>query len=198
MRQKVQQETVLSRTATLRGLAAALALAPWAAQASIFQGETLDAVANGLSWFILFVVPIALVGLFLYVHVLPELIAERRQHPHKDSIKVLCILSLFFGGLLWPFAWLWAFTKPIGYRSVYGTEKHEDYYHEMGVKARAGQLSAAELEHLRAELEAMAAKGYLPPELRTLQGELDTFTPAPVVTETAPPARVPAGAPGAD
>jgi CBS domain containing-hemolysin-like protein len=201
MRPQVQQEAVLKRMRTSRGLAAAAALAPWGAHASIFQGETLDAVANGLSWFILFIVPIALVGLFFYVHVLPELIAERRQHPHKDSIKVLCILSLFFGGLLWPFAWLWAYTKPIGYRAVYGTERHEDYYREMGEKARAGRLSAAELEHLRAELDAMAAKGYLPPELRTLRDEIDTFAAAPVVSEPAPiapPAKVPAGAPGAD
>ena len=178
MRPQVQQEAVLKRMRTSRGLAAAAALAPWGAHASIFQGETLDAVANGLSWFILFVVPIALVGLFLYVHVLPELIAERRQHPHKDSIKVLCILSLFFGGLLWPFAWLWAYTKPMGYRAVYGTERHEDYYLEMGEKARAGALSPAEVDHLREELAMMASKVTLSPELKRLVAELDAIAAA--------------------
>jgi CBS domain containing-hemolysin-like protein len=190
MRPQVQQEAVLSRRAALRALAAAAALAPWGAQASLFKGEALDTFANGLSWFILIVMPLAAIAIFLYVHVLPELIAEKRQHPHKDSIKMLCILSLFFGGLLWPFAWLWAYTKPVAYRAVYGVERHEDYYREMGVRARAGELSAAELEQLRHELASMADKGMLPPDLRQLRAELDAAAVAvPVVSEpvVAPP-----------
>ena len=174
-----------------RILAVALA-APGAAHASFLSGDTLDAFANGLAWFVLIVMPMVAIGAFLYVHVLPELIAERRQHPHKDSIKVLCILSLFFGGLLWPFAWLWAYTRPIGYRAIYGTEKHHDYYVEMGDKLRAGQLSAAEIEHLDAEMTVMTDKGVLPPELRALAVEvkaraaaLPPVAPPPAVRETA-------------
>jgi hypothetical protein len=120
MREKIRQVQMTRRI----GLAAAALLAPAAAHASFLSGEALDTAANILSWVILIAMPILAIGAFLYVHVLPELIAERRQHPHKDSIKVLCILSLFFGGLLWPFAWLWAYTRPIGYRAIYGTEKH--------------------------------------------------------------------------
>jgi len=157
-----------------RGLRFALPLAlfaPVAAHASFLSGDALDAFANGLAWFVLIVMPLAAIGLFLYVHVLPEVIAEKRQHPHKDSIKVLCILSLFFGGLLWPFAWLWAYTRPIGYRAIYGTEKHHDYYIEMGEKLRAGTLSAAEIEHLDAEMTAMTDRGVLPPDLRAVAAE---------------------------
>ena len=154
-------------------LVAAMLLAPAAAHASFLSGDALDTMANVLSWFVLIVMPIAAIGAFLYVHVLPELIAERRQHPHKDSIKVLCILSLFFGGLLWPIAWLWAFTRPIGYRAIYGTEKHHDYYVEMAEKLRAGHLSEAEIEHLHLELSVMSARGVLPLDLRKLQAELD-------------------------
>jgi CBS domain containing-hemolysin-like protein len=150
------------------------AFAPALAQASFLSGEALDAFANGLSWFILFAVPIAAIGLFFYVHVLPELIAERNHHPHKHSIKVLCILSLFFGGMLWPFAWLWAYTKPIGYRAIYGTEKHEDYYHEMGEKVRAVSLTAEELAQLGHELDAMHAKGALSPALQRIRDDLRT------------------------
>jgi hypothetical protein len=73
---------------------------------------------------------------------------------------VLCILSLFFGGMLGRFAWLWAYTKPTLHRAVYGTEKHDDYYVEMGEKARAGALTQEELDHLRIELDAMAEKGH--------------------------------------
>jgi CBS domain containing-hemolysin-like protein len=174
-------------------LAAPLALFPALAHASFLSGDAVDTMANVLSWFVLIAMPIVAIGAFLYVHVLPEKIAERRHHPQKDSIKVLCILSLFFGGLLWPFAWLWAYTRPIGFRAAYGTEKHEDYYVEMGEKARAGEVSAAELEHLRVELDAMAAKGTLPPQLRKLHDDLDDLAapvPAapPVLTRAAEPA----------
>lgn len=41
-------------------LAFAPLLAPAAAHASMFQGETLDAVANGIAWVVLIVVPISL------------------------------------------------------------------------------------------------------------------------------------------
>jgi hypothetical protein len=106
------------------------------------------------------------------VHVLPEKIAHKRHHPQRDAIHTLCLLSLAFGGLLWPIAWLWAYTKPIGYRVAYGTEKHDDYYHELGAKAQAGELLEYELAHLREELDAMAAKGTLSAELKVLRRDL--------------------------
>ena len=164
-----------------RALLLAILLAPAAAHASFLSGDALDTMANVLSWVVLVFVPIAAIGAFLYVHVLPEVIAERRQHPHKDSIKVLCILSLFFGGLLWPFAWLWAYTRPIGYRAIYGTEKHHDYYIEMGEKLREGKLSEAEIEHLHMDVTAMSARGVLPPEQRKLQADLDARAAGPAV-----------------
>ena len=166
---------------------------PLAAHASFLSGDALDTAANVLSWIVLLVVPLLAIGAFLFVHVLPEKIAEKRQHPHKDSIKVLCILSLFFGGLLWPFAWLWAYTKPVGYRAIYGSEKHDDYYLEMGEEALAGKLPPEDVEHLRIELEAMQAKGPLSPRLRALVERLDrhpgTMAAPPAVA--ARPARVP-------
>ena len=104
----------------------------------------------------------SVIVLFWMVHVLPEKIAEKRHHPQKDAIHTLCLLSLAFGGLLWPIAWLWAYTKPVGYRLAYGTEKHDDYYLEMGEKAKSGELLQEDIVHLRHELDAMAAKGTLP------------------------------------
>jgi hypothetical protein len=59
------------------------------------------------------------------------------------------------------------------HRAVYGTERHDDYYVEMGEKARAGALTEEELDHLRVELDAMAAKGQLPPALREVRQHLD-------------------------
>ena len=125
-----------------------------------------------MSWVVLAIVPIIAIVVFWMVHVLPEKIAHKRHHPQVRAIQTLCLLSLVFGGLLWPFAWLWAYTRPVAYKLAYGTEKHEDYHAELGEKARAGQLPASEIEHLRQELEAMERKGALPPALAKLRDDI--------------------------
>jgi CBS domain containing-hemolysin-like protein len=148
---------------------------PAVAHASFLHGDTLDAAATGLAWFILIAVPIAGIVLFWLVHIMPEKIAEKRHHPQKDAINTLCLLSLVFGGLLWPIAWLWAYTKPVGYRMAYGTEKHDDYYVEKAEEARGGKLLPQELAHLREELDAMAARGTLPAKLHALRADLEAL-----------------------
>jgi CBS domain containing-hemolysin-like protein len=159
------------------------ATASTGALASFLSGEALDTAATVLSWFVVCVVPIVVIVLFWLVHVMPEKIAEKRHHPQKDAIHVLCLLSLVFGGLLWPFAWLWAYTKPVGHRLAYGTDKHDDYFVEMSDKARAGDLLHDELSHLREELDAMATKGLLPARLKSLRRELDALQAAPAADE---------------
>jgi hypothetical protein len=178
--------------------AAALAVAgvalPPSAHASFLPPELMDSAAMGLAWFVVCIIPIGGIVLFWMVHVLPEKIAHKRHHPQRDAIHTLCLLSLVFGGLLWPIAWLWAFTKPVGYRAAYGTDKHEDYYDEMAEKHRAGKLLREDLYHLREDLEAMEARGALPPKLRALKDELvllrrqDAERAAAAVERTPPPA----------
>jgi hypothetical protein len=141
------------------------ALAP-AAQASLLSGETLDSAANVIAWVVLVLVPVVAITVFWLVHVLPEKIAHKRHHPQRDAIQTLCLLSLVFGGLLWPFAWLWAYTKPIGHKAAYGTDKHEDYYAESLEKAHEGKLSEAELDHIDQEFAQMDARSSLSPALR--------------------------------
>ena len=169
---------------------AALALAGLAFSpgvgASFLPPEMMDTAAMGLAWFVIVAVPIGGIVLFWMVHVLPEKIAHKRHHPQRDAIQVLCLLSLVFGGLLWPIAWLWAYTKPVAYRGAYGTEKHEDYFHEMGEKARAGELLEHELAHLREELDTMAAKGTLPAKLKLMRKELAAAQAAPGGAVVAP------------
>jgi CBS domain containing-hemolysin-like protein len=155
-------------------LVAAL-LATTRAHAAFLSGEALDTAADVLAIVVLIIVPVAAIVLFWLVHILPEKIAEKRHHPQKDSIKVLCLLSLVFGGMLWPIAWLWAYTRPVLFKAAYGVEKHEEYFEELGERARSGQLPREEIVHLREELGAMAAKGILPPQLRTLRAELDAL-----------------------
>jgi CBS domain containing-hemolysin-like protein len=168
------------------GAVARLAAAVWLsaaaapASASLLSGEAVDTAASVIAWVVLCFVPIVVIVLFWLVHVMPEKIAEKRHHPQKDAIHTLCLLSLAFGGLLWPLAWLWAYTKPVGYRLAYGTEKHDDYYLELGDKAKAGELLHEDIVHLRQELDAMAAKGTLPATLKALRGELATLRAEPV------------------
>jgi CBS domain containing-hemolysin-like protein len=154
-------------------------LVPCVAHASFLSGEALDTAAFVIAWVVICVVPIGLIVLFWLVHIMPEKIAEKRHHPQKDAINTLCLLSLVFGGLLWPIAWLWAYTKPVGYRMAYGTEKHDDYYVEMAAMARAGKLSQHELDHLRAELDVMARTGMMSPRLSALRAELATLEAVP-------------------
>ena len=165
-----------------RAVAVVLALAalalPSLARASFLPPEMMDTMATYIAWFVVIVVPIGAIVLFWMVHVLPEKIAHKRHHPQRDAIHTLCLLSLVFGGLLWPIAWLWAYTKPVAYKLAYGTEKHDDYYHELGAKAQAGELLEHELAHLREELDAMAAKGTLTPELKVLRRDLAAAVPA--------------------
>ena len=156
----------------LTTLAIILALLSPAAYASHFQGETLDAVAKWLALFIIFAVPIGGIYLFWMIHILPEKVAEKRHHPQKDAIKTLCLISLLFGGLLWPFAWLWAYTKPVGYRMAYGTEKHTDYYLEAGEKAMKKEMTLDEIRGLREELDGLAEKGHLTSELQQVRAQL--------------------------
>jgi hypothetical protein len=175
-------------------LAAAAACAPLAAHASFLTGDTLDSVASGIAWFLIFFVPIFAIGLFLLVHVLPEKIAEKNHHPQQSAIKTLCFLSLVFGGMLWPLAWLWAFTRPVAYRMAYGTEKHEHYFLEMGKRAEHGELDALELEHLREEIAEISARGPMPAALRALPAALAQAKPRPAAP---PPAQAAAANPPA-
>ena len=142
------------------------------------SGEMVDKIADVLTIVVIIVVPLVGVVLFWLVHILPEKFAHKRHHPQTDAIQVLCLLSLVFGGLLWPLAWLWAFTKPVGYRMAYGTDKHEDYYGEMAEKHAAGGLSPEEASLLAADLAAMAKTGTLAPGLRALKERLAGETAA--------------------
>ncbi|MCV2358476.1 DUF3302 domain-containing protein [Paucibacter sp. TC2R-5] len=154
------------------------------AQASgAHSGPMVDTIANAMSWFVICVIPIAALAAFWMVHVMPEKIAHKRHHPQTKAIQVLCLLSLVFGGLLWPLAWLWAYTKPVSYRAAYGTDKHEDYHLEMAQKLRDGLLSEDERRHLRDELDVMHSKGALAPELKSLRDELHALEAGRVTTE---------------
>ena len=138
----------------LVALSAALILAPTAARASFLSGDLLDTAADVMTWVVLIVAPIVGIAVFLLIHILPEKIAEQKKHPQLAAIKTLCLLSLAFGGMLWPLAWIWAYSKPVIYKLAYGKDTHD-------VEPEAGD-AAAELDRLRkrvAELESRSSAG---------------------------------------
>jgi CBS domain containing-hemolysin-like protein len=130
-----------------------LALPP-RAHASLFHGETLDSIANGISWVVLIVAPIIGIAVFWLVHILPEKIAHKKMHPQTKAIQCLCLLSLCFGGLLWPIAWLWAYTKPVLHKMAYGTDVDES----LGHHGEEASKEENEIEKLRARLAELEAK----------------------------------------
>lgn len=138
-------------------LLALLLAAPTHAQASMFHGETLDAIANGISWVVLIVAPIIGITVFWLVHILPEKIAHKRKHPQTRLVQCLCLMSLVFGGILWPLAWILAYSKPVLHKIAYGTDVDESLAHHDGKEAEPN-----EVEQLRARiavLEGQLKKG---------------------------------------
>jgi CBS domain containing-hemolysin-like protein len=154
------------RAPTAIGLLAGLAgaVASSAACASAFAGEALDTAANVLAWIVLIVVPIIGIVVFWLVHILPEKVAEQKRHPQAKAIQVLCLLSLVFGGLLWPLAWLWAYSKPVMYKLAYGTDVADHEHGDAGTEAPAAAAPGSaheEMARLRerlAHLEAQASQ----------------------------------------
>ena len=143
-----------------RGIVAALVatlLAPTAASASFLGGEALDTAANVLAWVVIVLVPVVGIVVFWMVHVLPEKIAHKRHHPQRQAIQTLCLLSLVFGGLLWPIAWLWAYTKPVLHKLAYGTGKVA-HGHEDEVPPPPGSGEAEELKRLRGRIAELESK----------------------------------------
>src|SRR5436190_3265812 len=158
---KTQDSTILSTDSPRRSrgrrfvlfVALIFLAVPSRAHASMFHGETLDSIADVIAWFAFIIVPPVLIGVFLLVHILPEKVAEKRRHPQLGAIKCLCLLSLCFGGLLWPIAWLWAYWKPVLHKMAYGTDVDDS--HE---KPGEGKPATTELEQLRARVAELEAQ----------------------------------------
>jgi len=169
-------------------LAVALLACAARAHASFLPPEVMDAAADWIAIIVLIIVPPTLIGVFWMVHVLPQKAAESRHHPQKEAIHVLCLLSLVFGGLLWPIAWLWAYTRPVLHTIASGLEHHEDFYEEHADLAERGALSRERIKTIHDELDRLESSGQLTPRLRALRDRLaraEATAPETVAT-TAP------------
>jgi len=135
-----------------------LLVLPGFAQASMFKGEALDTVADVMAWVVLIIAPVIGIAVFWLVHILPEKIAEQRQHPQAKAIQTLCLLSLVFGGLLWPIAWLWAYSKPVLYKLAYGTDRVPHGEDEAPQPQTSGAFDARELMQLRQRINELEVR----------------------------------------
>jgi CBS domain containing-hemolysin-like protein len=154
-------------------------LFPGEARASFLSPELEDKLATFLALFIIFVVPVVLIALFWMVHVLPEKIAHKRHHPQFEAIRTLCLLSLVFGGLLWPIAWIWAYSKPVMHKLAYGTDKasHEEQAHgeawDEGKAEHEGGLGLN--DSLKDRLARLEQRGVPPSEMKALRADLEAL-----------------------
>lgn len=140
--------------------------------ASFLSPEMEDSLATGIAIFVVFIVPVVLIVLFWMVHILPEKVAHKRHHPQFEAIRTLCLLSLVFGGLLWPFAWIWAYTKPVMHKMAYGTDKASHEVDEEGsVWDEAKKPAAAVGLHDRlARIEAQGVPG---DDLKAIRADIE-------------------------
>ena len=146
--------------------------------ASFLQGETMAKAANVLAIVVIVIVPIVGIVVFWLVHVLPEKIAHKRQHPQTEAIQVLCLLSLVFGGLLWPLAWLWAYSKPVFYKMAYGTDKAEHHAADAAAdESEKPHVMREDVARLRTDLERLMAQGGAPGELAAIRDQLAALEP---------------------
>jgi type 1 glutamine amidotransferase len=92
------------------------------------------------------------------------------HHPQTKAIQVLCLLSLVFGGLLWPLAWLWAYSKPVFYRMAYGEDRVE---HGAGGHEAAAPAPAESREITKPGIADAAEMTLLRSRIARLERELD-------------------------
>jgi CBS domain containing-hemolysin-like protein len=144
--------------------------------ASFLSPEMEDAVATWIALFVIFVVPVVLVALFWMVHILPEKIAHKRHHPQFEAIRTLCLLSLVFGGLLWPIAWIWAYSKPVMHKIAYGTDKASHEVDEEGSAWDEGVTPAPALRTgLHDRLARLEAAGLRGDEFKAIRADIEAL-----------------------
>ena len=98
--------------------------------------------------FVVFAVLI-FVGVIIVVNLgkLPGQLAHKWNHPQASAINAMSWVGIATGGLLWPVAFIWAFTTPFGVKSA----KNNPQPH--GAVGPGTDDSATALRQLSAEKE---------------------------------------------
>ncbi|MGY3591017.1 hypothetical protein ACVIGB_009397 [Bradyrhizobium sp. USDA 4341] len=86
--------------------------------------------------FVVFAVLI-FVGVIIVVNLgkLPGQLAHKWNHPQAGAINAMSWIGIATGGLLWPVAFIWAFTTPFGAKSSVRDERRASNAAESDVAA---------------------------------------------------------------
>src|SRR6266480_7632198 len=86
--------------------------------------------------FVVFAVLI-FVGVLIVVNLgkLPGQLAHKWNHPQAGAINAMSWVGIATGGLLWPVAFIWAFTTPFGAKFPVKDERHPSSAAESDVAA---------------------------------------------------------------
>ena len=139
------------------------ALRALVAMSALYSGQAFassaleDKIADVVVWLVVLMVPIVGVTVFWFLHIWPERVAEQKHHPQAAAIQALCLMSLVFGGLLWPLAMLWAYMKPMEFRLARDDDVHpgqpETVKRTPAVAARADEAEVTSLREQVATLQ---------------------------------------------
>jgi hypothetical protein len=71
-------------------------------------------------------------------------------------------MSIVFGGILWPLAWVLAYSKPVLHKMAYGTDKSDEFYSDPGTEHAGKPLTLAvvddEITNLKEKLHRLEGK----------------------------------------
>jgi hypothetical protein len=129
---------------------------------ALYSGQALansaieDRIADVVVWLVVIMVPIVGISVFWFLHIWPERVAEEKHHPQAAAIQALCLMSLVFGGLLWPLAMLWAYMKPMEFRLARDDDDHPGAPETVKrLPASAPRADEAEVISLRQQVTAL-------------------------------------------
>jgi hypothetical protein len=133
------------------------------AMSALYSGQAFassameDKIADFVVWIVVIFVPVVGVTVFWILHIWPERVAEQKHHPQAAAIQALCLMSLVFGGLLWPLAMLWAYMKPMEFRLARDEDDDAPIRPDAKVKRTPAVIPAehAEVISLREQVGAL-------------------------------------------
>ncbi len=103
------------------------------------------------TFIVMLVLVLAAIFLVVKLGALPGKIAEARQHPQADAIKVCGWIGILTLGLAWPIAFIWAYTRPIAVSETTAADRDALRKENAEVKQAMADIS----EQLAALEEAM-------------------------------------------
>lgn len=96
------------------------------------------------AWFIFLLTIASIVGIFVFLGLWPIMVADSRNHPQRDAIKVASWASLIMGAAFWPLVLVWAYSTRPSVRVMTGEEGEAAAYENRirELEARLARLEA--------------------------------------------------------